>query len=292
MTIRIATGDALTVLRQLSGELAHTAVMSPPYWMTRDYGVDGQLGREPTPQEYVESLCGVLDEVWRVLRPDGSCWVVMGDTYFGRNSVGRRKSLASVPSRFEIAMTERGWILRNRIVWHKPNAIPTSIKDRFTIDYEFVFFFAKNEKYYFDRQVEKALFPGGVHVNKRAGSKGETIKRTVNPTYFARNVVTGEFRNRRCVWTITTARCPEAHFAVYPEKLVEIAVRAACPEGGTVLDPFTGAGTSGIVCDRLGRSFLGIELNPAYVEIARKRILKARQRRASKSVEQFHDKQP
>jgi site-specific DNA-methyltransferase (adenine-specific) len=173
-------------------------------------------------------------------------------------------------------MTDRGWILRNAIVWHKPNAIPTSVRDRFTIDYEFLFFFTKERRYNFRRQLERSLCPGSRHVNKRPGSKGEIIKRTVNPTYFARNIVTGDLRNMRCVWTIPVARCPDAHFAVYPERLIEVPVTAGCPEGGMVIDPFCGAGTTGIVCERLGRSFLGIELNPAYIEIAERRIRQAR----------------
>ncbi len=284
---RIATGDARTVLRQMPSESVHSCVTSPPYWKLRDYEADGQIGLESTPQEYVERLCGVFDEVWRTLRDDGTCWVVLGDTYYGRNKSGRAKSLAMIPSRLAIALTDRGWVLRNVIVWHKPNVIPTSIKDRFTIDHEFVLFFAKSPKYYFDRQLERSLFPGGVHVHKRPGSKGELIHRTVNPTYFARNVVTGEFRNMRCVWTIRTARCKESHFAVYPEELIMIPIKAGCPEGGTVLDPFLGSGTTAIVCERLKRSFLGIELNPKYVEIAKKRIREAREQSAYDSVDRL-----
>jgi site-specific DNA-methyltransferase (adenine-specific) len=244
--------------------------------MVRDYEVAGQIGLESTPVEYVEKLCLVFDEVWRILRSDGTCWVVLGDTYFGRNRAGRPKSLASIPCRFETAMTDRGWILRNRVIWQKPNAIPSSVKDRFTIDYEFVYFFVKNGRYHFSRQHEKSLCPGSKHVQKRPGNKGELIKRTVNPTYFARNIVTGEFRNKRCVWSIPTARCLDAHFATYPEELIKTPILAGCPEGGVVLDPFCGAGTTGIVCERLKRSFLGIELNPAYVEIAKRRIRDAR----------------
>ena len=294
---RIATGDALTILRQLPSELVYTCVTSPPYWLLRDYQVDGQIGLEPTVQEYIERLCAVFDEVRRTLRRDGTCWVVLGDTYFGSRKGagfsgprmesfhfqrkptergGTAKSLALIPSRFAIAMTDRGWILRNTIIWHKPNAIPSPVKDRFTLDYEFLFFFAKDRRYYFDRQTEKSLFPGGKHVHKRSGNKGEIIARTVNPTYLARNVVTGEFRNKRCVWKIPTSRCMDAHFAVYPERLIETPIKAGCPQGGIVLDPFCGAGTTGIVSERLRRSFLGIELNPNYVEIAKKRIQEAR----------------
>ena len=294
---RIATGNALTVLRQVPTESINSCVTSPPYWLLRDYEVAGQLGLEPTPQEYVENLCRVFDEVWRTLRSNGTCWVVLGDSYFGSGKGagsrspgkesfhfqrrpteigGRAKSLALIPSRFAIAMTDRGWILRNVIVWWKPNAIPASVEDRFTNDYEFVFFFTKAERYFFNRQVEKSLFPGGKEGHKRPGSKGERLKRSVNPTYFARNIITGEFRNKRCVWEIPTVPGEDDHFAIFPEKLVEIPIMAGCPEGGTVLDPLCGTGTTGIVCERLRRSFLGIELNPAYVEIAKRRIRDAR----------------
>jgi DNA modification methylase len=295
---RIATGNALTVLRQVPTESINSCVTSPPYWLLRDYEVDGQLGLEPTPQEYVENLCRVFDGVWRTLKDNGTCWVVLGDSYFGSGKGagsrspgkesfhfqrkpteigGRAKSLALIPSRFAIAMTDRGWILRNAVVWHKSNAIPASVEDRFTIDYEFVFFFVKAERYYFNRQVEKSLYPGGKEAEKRPGSKGELIKRTMNPTYFARNIVTGEFRNKRCVWSVRTARRKNTHFATFPEELIETPILAGCPEGGTVLDPFCGTGTTAIVCEQLGRSFLGIELNPAYVEMAKQRIREARE---------------
>ena len=295
---RIATGDAQTVLRQMPTESINCCVTSPPYWLLRDYGVAGQIGLEPTPKGYTDHLMEAFDEILRVLRSDGTCWVVLGDTYFGsgkgagysgpaketfrferkpREIGGKAKCLALIPERFAIAMTDRGWTLRNTVVWHKPNAIPSSVKDRFTIDYEFLLFFVKAKQYYFTPQVEKSLCPGNKEVNKRPGSKGAMIKSTVNPTYFDRNIVTGEFRNKRCVWTIPTARCKDEHFAVYPEELIEIPIKAGCPEGGIVLDPFAGAGTTAIVCERLGRSFMGIEINPEYVEIAKRRIRQARQ---------------
>ncbi len=295
---RIATGDALTVLRQLPDGSVHSCITSPPYWLVRDYGVTGQIGLESSPREYVERLCGVFDEVWRTLRDDGTCWVVMGDTYFGSGKgaggppgkenfrFGRKpteiggvpKSLAMIPFRFALAMTDRGWTLRNIVIWHKPNAIPSSVRDRFTVDFEILHFFVKSRRYYFDRQFEKSLCPGSRHVMKRPGSKGEQIKRTVNPTYFARNIVTGDFRNMRCVWTIPTTHSTDAHFAMYPEELITTPIKAGCPAGGTVIDPFCGAGTTGIVCERLRRSFLGIELNSEYVEIAKRRIREARER--------------
>jgi DNA modification methylase len=142
---RIATGDALTVLGQIPTGSLHSCVTSPPYWLLRDYEVEAQLGLEPTPQEYVNRLVQVFDEVFRVLRDDGTCWIVLGDTYLN-------KSLALIPDRFAIAMCAAGWLLRNRIIWHKPNGTPSSVKDRFTVDFEEMFFFAKSEQYYFEQQ--------------------------------------------------------------------------------------------------------------------------------------------
>ena len=174
-TTKLATGDALDVLRKMPNESIHCCVTSPPYWLLRDYGVDGQLGLESTPTEYVERLCQVFDEVWRVLRNDGTCWVVLGDTYFGsgkgagsngkckesfrfqskpKGIGGKAKCLAQIPSRFALAMTDRGWIVRNRIIWHKPNPIPASATDRFSVDSEELLFFAKSPQYYFEQQLE------------------------------------------------------------------------------------------------------------------------------------------
>ncbi len=196
---RIAIGDAMTVLKQLPDESVHCCITSPPYWQARDYGVPGQLGMEPTPREYIDNLCQVFDEVWRVLRDDGTCWVVLGDAYFGRTRTGNAKCLALIPSRFAIAMTDRDWILRNIAIWHKPNAIPTSVKDRFTIDYESVFLFVKSGRYYFDRQRERSLCPGGKNVAKRPGSKGEVVQRSVNRTYNAKGRCVPEARMSRSV---------------------------------------------------------------------------------------------
>ena len=327
---RIATGDALAVLRQLPAESIHCCVTSPPYWMLRDYGVDGQIGLETTPQEYIGRLMQVFDEVWRTLRHDGTCWVVIGDTYFGSNKGvgytgpakerfrfqqlphvrdGKAKCLGLIPQRFAIAMTDRGWILRNALIWHKPNAIPSSVKDRFTVDYEDVFFFTKSGRYYFEQQfipykvatanrIQQFLknnesFDPMRHKNLGGQARMAILERLAHknlhiplqpPHGMHRRRVDGrgeaalrvEGANMRTVWTIPVGRCLDAHFAVYPEKLIEIPIKAGCPQGGIVLDPFCGAGTTAIVSERLGRSFCGIELNPDYVDIAKRRIRQAR----------------
>jgi DNA modification methylase len=318
---RIATGDALTVLRQIPSESINACMTSPPYWLLRDYETDGQIGLEPTPQDFIDRLVEVFMEVRRTLRDDGSCWVVLGDTYCGsgkgagyrgsrkENFQFRRKPteiggvpkcLAMIPERFALAMLDGGWILRNKIVWHKPNAIPSSAKDRFTVDFEFLYFFTKSTRYYFEPQfvpyksstqnrIRQFAANGEQFDVKRHKSYNDQGSMAVLQRLAHKNLsIAGEpapkiqGANMRSVWTIPVARCVDAHFAVYPEKLVEIPILAGCPEGGTVLDPFTGAGTTAIVCERLGRSFLGIELNPAYVEIAKRRIREARERRGDR----------
>lgn len=266
----ILQGDACTMLRTLPDASIHMAITSPPYWHLRDYNVAGQLGLERSYDEYISKLCDVFNEVHRVLRPDGTCWVNLGDSFAG-SSVGHpskrsakvqqfgcvtpgiprcdipRKSLCLIPFRFAIEMVKRGWILRNTICWHKPNVIPESVTDRFTIDFEYLFLFARSPRYYFQQQFEPATDRGtrqqGVYV-----------------------------RNKRCVWPIPTRAFPGNHFATYPEALIETPILAGCPAGGTVLDPFLGSGTTALVAERLGRKWVGIELNPAYARLAAERL--------------------
>ena len=297
---KIICGDSLQELKKLPDESVDCVITSPPYWALRDYGVEGQLGLEPTFQEYITKLCNIFDEVKRVLKKEGTCWVNLGDTYYSINggkfendNLGSKeknrlkglsqsnnlksgkeltqKNLCNIPARFSIEMQNRGWILRNEIIWHKPNCMPSSVKDRFTVDFEKVFFFVKSKKYWFETQYEKAFTPGSKHVSK-SGDKSSQIKESVNATYFDRDFTSGENRNKRCVWTITTKPFKEAHFATYPEQLIEPMIKAGCPVGGIVLDPFFGAGTTGVVTKKLNRNYLGIELNPEYIDIATRRI--------------------
>jgi len=295
----IIQGDALEQLKKLSDESVDCVVTSPPYWALRDYGVEGQLGLEPTFQEYITKLCNIFDEVKRVLKKSGTCWVNMGDTYGGTGSgqkdTGKHgytpeamattknkpqsklqgKSLIQIPSRFAIEMTNRGWILRNEIIWYKPNGMPSSAKDRFTVDFEKVFFFVKSKKYWFETQYE----PYTEDLDRWGGEKlkadGESTwdEGTGQDTYRDRNMrPNSNGRNKRCVWRINTKPFKEAHFAVYPEKLIEPMIKAGCPEDGVVLDPFFGAGTTAVVAQKLNRKWLGIELNPEYIEIAEERL--------------------
>jgi DNA modification methylase len=250
-----------------------------------------ELGLELTFQEYIAKLIAIFNECYRVLRDDGTCYVNLGDTYGGtgdkkdytdpkypngRNgqstAVNRTaKSLCQIPSRFAIAMTDNGWILRNEIIWHKPNAMPSSAKDRFTVDFEKVFFFTKKQNYYFEQQLEQYCEPinrwGGENVKRLNGSDEYGMAQRIR-NY--RPVEQG--KNMRTVWSINTSPFPDAHFATFPEKLAETCIKSGCPKDGIVLDPFSGAATTGVVCKKLVRQYIGVELNPEYVELSENRI--------------------
>jgi DNA modification methylase len=296
---KIICGDSLEILKTLKDESVDCVITSPPYWALRDYGVDGQLGLESTFQEYITKLCDIFDEVKRVLKKEGTCWVNLGDTYGGSgagttrnadiskyvenskqvyvlpNGMARAskmpsKSLLQIPSRFAIEMSNRGWILRNEIIWHKPNCMPSSVKDRFTVDFEKVFFFVKNKKYWFETQYEPIKSVDDKRVDMgREEHKGKSATKQYGSSA---TVIHSYGRNKRAVWTITTKPFKEAHFATYPEQLIEPMIKAGCPIGGIVLDPFFGAGTTGVVAKKLNRDYLGIELNPDYIDIATRRI--------------------
>jgi DNA modification methylase len=268
-TAEILVGDAVTRLRELSEGSVRTCVTSPPYWGLRDYGNDGQLGLESTPQEFVENLCQVFDEVRRVLADDGTLWVNLGDTY-------AEKSLAGIPWRFAFAMQDRGWYLRQDIIWAKPNPMPESVTDRCTKSHEYVFLLTKNPTYYFDHE---AIKEPAIHANDRRNGKGRhtyTGKRAENDGLVQQSFVTvNDTRNKRSVWTVTTKGYKEAHFAVYPTELIEPCVKAGSAVGDTVLDPFSGSGTTGEVALKLGRNYVGCELNPDYAKLSEKRITEA-----------------
>lgn len=265
--IDLICGDAYESLKHLESESVDCCVTSPPYYQLRDYKTEGQLGLEPTMSDYISRLTAIFSEVKRVLKKEGSCWVVMGDGY------DDKKSLCLIPERLTLSMVDDGWILRNRIIWHKPNCMPSSATDRFTIDFENLFFFTKSQKYYFETQYEplesKFRLKGDYNFGgKRAVEYG-------NPTYSGKRWMheNSQYgRIKRAVWKIPTQPYSEAHFATFPEKLVEIPIRASSPSDGLVLDPFAGSGTVGLVAARNGRRFVGIELNPDYVSLAENRL--------------------
>jgi site-specific DNA-methyltransferase (cytosine-N4-specific) len=260
---QIIIGDAREVLRGFDSEIFQCVVTSPPYWGLRDYGIEGQIGLEAKLDEYISALVETFLGVHRVLREDGVFWLNIGDGYTSGNRGWRApdkknparsmdvrpdtpeglkpKDLIGLPWRLAFALQSAGWYLRTDIVWHKPNAMPESVKDRPSRAHEFIFMFTKSERYFYDYDAQK----------EENGNGG---------------------RNRRTVWSINTKPLPEAHFAAFPCELVEPCVLAATRPNDLVLDPFFGAGTVGVVCERHCRRYVGIELNSEYVQIARRRI--------------------
>lgn len=366
---KIIKGDCLKVLKKMPDESVDMVITSPPYWNLRDYNVKGQLGLEPTIEKFIDNLCNVFDEIKRVLKSDGTCWVNIGDTYSGnkngktdakiynylkensrkikKKAVMAEKCLCQIPSRFAIEMTTRGWILRNEIIWHKPNAMPSSVKDRFTVDFEKLFFFSKSKKYYFKTQYDRVVAHSDAwYRNKLRQNKNYNLKKPYQHNFPIPKYP--DKKNKRTVWAIPTKPFPAAHFAVYPPELCIIPIRAGCPDfvckkcgkarhpifiptdeykkylgkswtedtdlnkklrtqigfkantkkyaisadyeisgytdcgcnagwdNGIVLDPFFGAGTSGLVAQELGKNWIGIELSDEYIKIAKERLAQQR----------------
>lgn len=342
---KIYCGDSLAVLKTFPDNSINCCVSSPPYWGLRDYGVNGQLGLEPTLEEYVTKLVEVFREVRRALRNDGTLWLNIGDSYAGCSipgggdpTIGRRKfgqktynkktvpaglkpkDMVGIPWMVAFALRSDGWYLRSDIIWHKPNPMPESVKDRPTKAHEYLFLLSKSQKYYYDAESikEPAVYSGtnnGVgfghgtdkenrnrsrinipsgwdtgkgshgsfHGNGRAKpDKCCSFKRKVkespppgqpnNHREDRQDISYSGTRNKRTVWTVPTHPFPEAHFATFPPKLIEPCILAGCPEGGIVLDPFMGSGTTAMVSAELSRNYIGIELNPNYIKIAEKRL--------------------
>lgn len=305
--VTIVRGDALESLAAFPDQSVNCCVTSPPYFGLRDYGMAGQMGLESTPQEYVDSMVNLFRDVRRVLRDDGTLWLNLGDSYFsttkgsgGSNpatspkqawkgaengqaftpiklSAGasncKPKDLIGIPWRVAFALQADGWYLRQDIIWAKPNPMPESVRDRCTKSHEYIFLLAKSEKYYFDAKAiqEPAAW-------ERWGDQKNT-KTLVGAANLAGNKTKAELqalgggvKNKRDVWTITTKPYKDAHFATFPPDLIEPCILAGCPEGGVVLDPFGGSGTTGMVAQRHARRAVLLELNPAYVDLAVKRI--------------------
>lgn len=294
----IITGDCREILPTLEAESIDCCVTSPPYWGLRNYGMDDQIGDEATLDQYIQTLVETFREVRRVLKPEGTLWLNLGDKY--AKSCHAEKCLSLIPARVAIDLIDDGWILRNEIIWAKTNPMPESVRDRLTCSHESIFFFTKQSTgYYFDAESiaencsESSVKRYAQDIEHQKGSDRQPGKSngpmkaalprysgkkyTENPDVFFRtksgNLYDAKLkRNKRDVWSFSTARYSGNHFATYPEALVKPCILAGCPVGGIVLDPFSGSGTTGKVAHQLGRQYIGIELNPAYAEASEKRI--------------------
>ena len=283
----IYQGDTLEVLKQFPSESIDMCITSPPYWNMRDYGDKNQLGLEYTTSEFIDNLYNVFHEIKRVLKDEGSLWINIRDTYSkGVKRCGvKNKSLSMIPERLIIKLLDDGWILRNDIIWHKPNAMPDSCKNRFTVDYEHLYFLTKKDKgYYFKTQYEP--YTSNIKDKKDSVNNNDKDKRSaLIESKMVRHGANGTTLNspskwsdkgriKRTTWSINTKSYKEAHFATYPTELIECPIDAGCPEDGIVLDPFIGSGTTGVVAKKQGKHYVGIELNKEYIEIANNRIEK------------------
>lgn len=265
----ILHGDTRDMVKELPDNFYSACITSPPYWGKRDYGYDGQIGAEESLDEYIEDLVKVFRVVKKKLKSDGTFWLNVGDSYTSGNRTWRAedkknparemsyrpktpgglkpKDLIGIPWRLAFALQADGWYLRSDIIWYKPNCQPESVKDRPTQSHEYVFLFSKSEDYYYDYE----------SIKEPAAEKGKT-------------------RNKRTVWQVNTEPFPEAHFATFPEDLIQPIITASSKESEFVIDPFFGAGTVGVVCDKLNRKYHGIELKKDYIDIANRRINNAK----------------
>lgn len=288
-------GDCLSGLRKMPDGIVNTCVTSPPYFGLRDYGHDGQIGLEPTPDEFVAALVGVFREVRRVLRDDGTLWLNLGDSYstdskwggstggkaakalHGAGGGGRNKTrtglaykqLLGIPWRVAFALQADGWYLRQDIIWHKPNPMPESVTDRCTKAHEYIFLFSKSSRYYFNAGAIKETAVKGA--SGSSFSKGKTATHQLGKSSEKDRAEDG-LRNRRSVWTVATRPYAGAHFATFPPGLIEPCILAGSPAGGIVLDPFMGSGTTAAVAAKNDRFAFGCELNPEYIELIRERM--------------------
>lgn len=281
----ILTGDSLSILKTMPDNSVHCCVTSPPYYALRDYEADGQIGRETTPDEYIERLVAVFREVRRVLKNDGTFWLNISDTYCTNKHQGcKTKDMLGIPWRLALALRDDGWHLRSDVIWEKPNTMPESVKDRCTRCYEHVFQLTKSKRYFYDASAiaepvdsdtpgRMRRGRGGAH-KYSGGIPGQSMQ-TINKPRLAGSIPEDKIqthRNKRDVWHINTSPYSGAHFAAFPPKLAETCIIAGCPKGGTVLDPFLGSGTTGYVAKQTGRYFIGIDINPAYCKLAENRI--------------------
>lgn len=296
----IIQGDCIEGMRNLSDKSVNCCVTSPPYFGLRDYGHEGQIGLEETPEQFVEKLVEVFREVKRVLKDDGTLWLNLGDSYArtggdssqsGRHWDGRDKNptngsnrfakdlglkakdLVGIPWMVAFALRSDGWYLRQDIIWHKPNPMPESVTDRCTKSHEYIFLLSKSARYYYDHEaIKQPLAETSIPRLAQDVESQNGYDRVPGKSNGKMKAVGIDTANKRSVWTVTTKPYSEAHFATYPEDLIVDCIKAGCPEGGIVLDPFMGAGTTALVARKLNRNYIGFELNPEYIRIANNRL--------------------
>jgi DNA modification methylase len=319
-TNKIICGGAIETLRTFPAESVNCCVTSPPYYGLRDYGAGGQIGLEQTPAAYIARLVGVFREVRRVLKSDGTLWIVIADSYAGSGKGALKaerlreiktkqsykysvdnpavkipktwdgikpKDMIGIPWALAFALRGDGWYLRSNIIWRKPNPLPESCRDRPTRSYEHIFLLSKSPQYYYDQEAIKEPVAAGTHARmKRAvsgrhkysgaapGQTPQTFSRP-RPNRAGIEVKLADTRNLRDVWTVSTKSYRGAHFAVYPTELITPCILAGCPAGGVALDPFFGAGTTGVAAVTLGRQYIGIDINPGYCQLAGERLKEA-----------------
>lgn len=270
--------DALSGLSLIPCGIVDAIVTSPPYYGQRDYSHPNQIGNEATAEAYLERLLEVFKECLRVLKEAGTLWLNLGDKY----ADGR---LLGLPWRLALALQANGWILHSDVIWWKPNAMPSSVKNRLTCDHEYVFFLTKNKAYYFDGDAirephvtfseQSRMMGGRNHFGKRGGTPEKGKNSGNQNLHRARwdQAFHPKGRNKRTVWEVPLSKFPDAHFAVFPEKLIEPCILAGSPDGGLILDPFIGSGTTALVALRLRRHFIGIDCSERYCEMAKHRII-------------------
>lgn len=305
MNTQILQGDCRKVLKTLPDESVNCCVTSPPYFGLRDYGIDGQIGLEMTPDAYVGELIFVFRDIKRILREEGTLWLNLGDSYSsgGRTTTTvqtvrgdcseeakratntrppviegiKPKDLIGIPWMVAFALRQDGWYLRQDIIWHKPNPMPESVTDRCTKAHEYIFLLSKSERYYYDNKAigeplsTEPHKAGNNHASERTTGPNDRGGKSQWDDTHERTWCKSGFRNKRSVWKVNPKPCKEAHFATFPEELITPMILAGCPANGTVIDPFGGSGTTGKVCETLGRNSILIELNPKYIEIQKNR---------------------
>jgi DNA modification methylase len=291
---KIEFGDCRETMRKWASEgvKAQTCVTSPPYYGLRDYGHDGQIGLEETPEEYIKAMVEVFRCVWDVLEDNGTLWLNIGDSYAGNNSRAsnngragfgnarekvvnrtgeglKTKDLIGIPWMLAFALRADGWFLRQDIIWHKPNPMPESVQDRCTKAHEYIFLLTKSQKYYYDHEAIKDPVKDDWGTRDRANGKYHNEGTGLQPHSGLEKSY--EMANKRSVWSVPVKPYTGAHFAVFPSELIEPCILAGAPVGGIVLDPFMGSGTTAQVSQDLGRQYIGCELNPAYEKLQKKR---------------------